>query len=629
MKTIIQLIITVTTIAGVANAQNVGIGTNTPANKLEIKSDILNTSGLRFTNLKSTTTPVTANNLGLSVDANGDVILVPSSADAWLLKGNSNATATSFLGTTNAFDLIFKANATEYMRILNTNGFVGIGTATPTVPLTIQGNINNDLVKIQNTNNNGYSTIQFFDDAGAFQSFVGYGNAGTPTPLGGNTYWGTTGNSAAHMVFNPKNIEKMRLTNTGFLGIGTATPSVKLEVSQGYIKNTNDGFAVISSHSYSNTLGHVAFMGLAGGGTEAAPTYPLLGRVLSGFIGRDAIDGLSSPTYGGADMYAIASENYSATNKGTYLRFSTTPNGTNVVQERLRIENNGNVGIGTATPNAMLNVNSNASATAIPITSFSRSGAVGWLSTFSGATASDYSGMTTAGDKTIIFTNDNDPNNDAASGLVIAPWSAGANSFKGIKIMETGNVGIGTNAPLARLCVIGIKPTASAGTGAANDGASQLIVTAGADGATYLNDWPTGWGGGIATWDMVGSETFFNAYLTRSDIRLKKEIKSIDENIKASFLKLNPVTYLLKKETPENTGLQYGFIAQEVAKLYPSIVTKDSGIEGAVIGMNYQALIAPTVYMVQHQQQQIITLQNELKDLSKKYETLLNIMDKK
>ncbi len=55
----------------------VGIGNTAPQNKLEITS-AANTSGLRFTNLKSTSTPSTANSLALSVDANGDVILVPA-----------------------------------------------------------------------------------------------------------------------------------------------------------------------------------------------------------------------------------------------------------------------------------------------------------------------------------------------------------------------------------------------------------------------------------------------------------------------------------------------------------------------------------------------------------------------
>ena len=65
---------------GATASTNVGIGNTAPTNRLEITSATSNTSGLRFTNLKSISTPSTSNNLGLSVDVNGDVILVPASS---------------------------------------------------------------------------------------------------------------------------------------------------------------------------------------------------------------------------------------------------------------------------------------------------------------------------------------------------------------------------------------------------------------------------------------------------------------------------------------------------------------------------------------------------------------------
>lgn len=64
------------------NNANVGIGTSAPANKLEITSTVDNQSGLRFTKLKSNSQTSAANNVSLSVDANGDVILVPSALAA-------------------------------------------------------------------------------------------------------------------------------------------------------------------------------------------------------------------------------------------------------------------------------------------------------------------------------------------------------------------------------------------------------------------------------------------------------------------------------------------------------------------------------------------------------------------
>ncbi len=62
------------------NTINVGIGTSTPQNRLEIVSSAINTSGLRLKNLTSTSPTVAANGKVLSVATNGDVILVPGSS---------------------------------------------------------------------------------------------------------------------------------------------------------------------------------------------------------------------------------------------------------------------------------------------------------------------------------------------------------------------------------------------------------------------------------------------------------------------------------------------------------------------------------------------------------------------
>jgi hypothetical protein len=113
------------------NAGNVGIGNSAPNNRLEITAAAANTSGLRFTNLTSASPTIAANGKALSVDANGDVVLMPSASDAWKLLGNAGTTAgTNFLGTTDAQDLVFKTNNTEKVRV-TTVGLVGIGTAAP------------------------------------------------------------------------------------------------------------------------------------------------------------------------------------------------------------------------------------------------------------------------------------------------------------------------------------------------------------------------------------------------------------------------------------------------------------------------------------------------------------------
>jgi hypothetical protein len=75
-------------------------------------------------------------------DNNSDTALYSynciGSATDWHVTGNT-ATATDFLGTTNASDLVIKTNSTERMRITSA-GKVGVGTATPSASVHIVGN---------------------------------------------------------------------------------------------------------------------------------------------------------------------------------------------------------------------------------------------------------------------------------------------------------------------------------------------------------------------------------------------------------------------------------------------------------------------------------------------------------
>lgn len=187
-----------------------------------------------------------------------------------------------------------------------------------------------------------------------------------------------------------------------------------------------------------------------------------------------------------------------------------------------------------------------------------------------------------------------------------------------MRIQGNGRVGIGNANPLAQLDLRGIKSSgAGTGTGGNSDNPSQAIIPAGSNGTSRFNDWPAGWGGGISTYDIVGASTFMNANLIRSDFRLKNDIKNIDNSIFSNFMKIRPVTYFMKEQSKEMEGLQYGFIAQEIRDLFPSMVTKSTDPNG-IIGMNYQALISPTIYVVQQQQVKIDELQKQVDSQNEK-----------
>lgn len=101
---------------------------------------------------------------------------------------------------------------------------------------------------------------------------------------------------------------------------------------------------------------------------------------------------------------------------------------------------------------------------------------------------------------------------------------------------------------------------------------------------------PTGWNGGIHTSQIFANGTiavgdasgaqrayidasgsiFGNLQTQSSDRRLKDEIKPINDEEKQSLSKLKPVSYTMKTD-PHKTK-RFGFISQEVEKVYPNMV---------------------------------------------------------
>jgi hypothetical protein len=59
---------------------------------------------------------------------------------------------------------------------------------------------------------------------------------------------------------------------------------------------------------------------------------------------------------GSTRITAVASETHSSSANGAFLAFATTPNTTLTPQERVRIDQNGNVGIGATSPRGLLDV---------------------------------------------------------------------------------------------------------------------------------------------------------------------------------------------------------------------------------------------------------------------------------
>jgi hypothetical protein len=158
-------------------------------------------------------------------------------------------------------------------------------------------------------------------------AFAGYhGGSG-----GGNDFRiGTQG--ANDFTLHSNNVERMRITASGSVGIGTTAPSAFLHIVSSVTTTTTIGLKDARIILQNNT-----FTGGAGGEV-------VLGAIADTNIGRYASIGTSMQSNGSG---GASGDVYIAT-KSVYTDTSLTP--------RLYIERTGNVGIGTSSPDTILTV---------------------------------------------------------------------------------------------------------------------------------------------------------------------------------------------------------------------------------------------------------------------------------
>jgi len=213
----------------IKNNGNVGIGTATPSQKLDVA-----TGGIRAAAFGAFAGTAAADQ-GAHLQWNR----TGSEGETWLINhlglGGANA-GIRFAGITTSTG----TTPTEWARFLN-NGNFGIGTTSPSALLDV----------------NGTARVRSLT-AGLVQADA-QGNLSTQASGATNgLFWGLTGNSgtnpatnflgttdAQDQAFRTNNVEQMRLTTAGRLGLGTATPGAKLDIQGGADNNgANDPMAL-------------------------------------------------------------------------------------------------------------------------------------------------------------------------------------------------------------------------------------------------------------------------------------------------------------------------------------------------------------------------------------------------
>jgi hypothetical protein len=101
-----------------------------------------------------------------------------------------------------------------------------------------------------------------------------------------------------------------------------------------------------------------------------------------------------------------------------------------------------------------------------------------------------------------------------------------------------------------------------------------------------------------------------------SSRRYKEDIKPMDKTSEALYM-LNPVTYRFKKDIDPSQSLDYGLIAEEVAKVDPNLAIRDRN--GQIESVRYSAINAMLLNeflkehkKVEEQQASIAELKNEV-----------------
>jgi hypothetical protein len=195
---------------------NVGIGLTGPAHLLHVQGDA--TDGV----LVVSRTSNTDQKLFLRGGAGSGEGRVASNYHLELKSGLSGS---------NAYDLSLSTSTGVALRVDATNNYIGIGTTSPFAPLTVvaTGIGSNGTIGIQGAN----AHVGFKNSSGTFRSWVGHFNAtghGSDADLNLKTGYGTTGNIRFTADGDTTAAQMFLQGSSGRLGIGTTSPTGKLDV---------------------------------------------------------------------------------------------------------------------------------------------------------------------------------------------------------------------------------------------------------------------------------------------------------------------------------------------------------------------------------------------------------------
>ncbi len=385
--------------------------------------------------------------------SNGNFVVMPYDSSIWTKTGdtiyynNGNVgigtttpgakLSVQTTGTTDLLNLIETAGDTV-VTVLE-NGNVGIGTTNPLQKLHVKANSGDNEIRIEGSSVGVSSTasVSFYDSTPTRIGYIGDASSGTD-----DIYIVADANNALQFYTGGQN--RLQITNTGNVGIGTTSPNNSLHINRA--SSTVNNLQITTSGTGSTGTDGLR-IGFVGSTQAYIWNYENSGLV----FGTNNIEQMRILNTGNVGIGTTSPSNVlhvEGTVQDDYLTFfrnsgangyglliQATPGDTRPIlsvkdfggNSRLRVQGNGNVGIGTTSPSAKLHT---------------------YISSGAGSVLLEHVG---AGDISYDLKSINTDYSLLLNGLNLQIKHEGTPRMfiSGV----TGNVGIGTTSPIGKLAV--------------------------------------------------------------------------------------------------------------------------------------------------------------------------------
>lgn len=569
-------------------AQNVGIGTNAPDNKLQVAGNLLVTSP----SVVPLAAPTVAQTKTM-VNGDPNTIFFPVSDSTGRMYDPGGPSGNYLAGLT--ADAAIGCCASNNVAIEINIESIGLGTGDSLIIRQSSGNPVN-LLAI----GNGYTTPGkwVFEGAGLYILFKSNGDASTG--IGFSILF-------KRLYVNSATLPDIQNAVGNSMYFNSKTGAFRA----GYLNNSNRGTYSAAFGSFTEATGSYSFA--AGYNTTAAGGYSTAlgitttasaygsvamgnGASASGFASVAMGNGANATSSGAVALGSGAE----ALGSSSFAVISGTASGLASVAIGSSAEASGNnaVSIGrqsTASGNYSTVMGNNTTAAGENATAM---GLGTYAFGFAGTAVGMYNhplllgGQPTVTSTTPLFIIGNGDNSSSLSNAMV--------------VLKNGNVGIGENSPDASLHI-----THAGGGGIILQNSSdnnkwRIYSASGDNNLTFYNNANTE----IADIDDVTGT--FNAL---SDARYKKDIENMPP-VLAMLMRLKPKYYHFNWQDKQEQK-QIGLLAQEAYKLFPELVSYDK--QKDLYKMNYAGFSTVAIKAIQEQQQEI----QELKARLEKLEALL------